>query len=63
MVVVPVARRLRRRHVHVVLDAGMTLDFERRVINTEAIMQHLLQLDGTELSIVQRERFAKHDVR
>ena len=46
-----------------VVDAGMTLDFESRVLDAEAVGEHRLQLAGAELRVVQAERTAQHDVR
>ena len=54
----------RRSHLVVkmrlVVDACMTLDFERRVVDAEVLGQHLFEFVGAHLRVVQAERLPQH---
>src|SRR5690242_18697743 len=62
VIVVGVASRLGRHRVHVVLDTGMTLDFERRVLDAELGGKHRLELGRPLLGVVQAQRPGEHHV-
>ena len=49
--------------VHVVVDARVTLDFERRVLDPEPLGEHRLQLARALLRVVQAQRTGEHHVR
>ena len=42
--------------VRFVVDARVALDLDRRVVNAEAIFEHLLELARSDLRVVQAER-------